>query len=341
MNRRAFSAALAAVPLTAQTGRRVRAAFLGAGHSHAYEKVRLVRSSPKYELAGVWEPDSNVRASYARLGEIAWLDKKQILADKSIEVVFVESDVKTHAALALETVTAGKHVHIEKPPAQTMDEFARIVHIARDKKLHLQTGYMWRFNPAVMRAMEAAKKGWLGDIYLIHARMNTLIDANRRPEWNLFPGGQMYEQGAHLIDIVVRLLGMPKRITPFLRHDGAFDDTLKDNTAAVLEFDRAMAIVISSVLQPAAGPHRALEIFGTKGTAVIRPIEPPALEIDLAADAGPYIKGMQKVMLPRYERYVGDINEMADAIIEGRPLGTTLDQELAVQEVLLTASQMR
>lgn len=340
MNRRTFSTVLAAAPLLGQSGRRVRAAFLGASHSHAAAKVKLVMASPKYELAGIWEPDAKVREGYAKLGSVTLVEKKQILDDKSIEVIFVESGVKDHAQLALEAVSTGKHVHIEKPPARTMDEFNRIVQIAREKKLHLQTGYMWRFNPATLRVIEAVRQGWLGDVYMIHARMNTLVDAASRAEWSLFSGGQMFEMGSHLIDFIVRLLGKPSKVTSFLRHDGAFDDTLKDNTAAVLEYKRAMAVITSSTLQPRAFPLRTIEVFGSRGNAVIRPIEPPSLEVDLAEDAGPYIKGAQKVVLPRYERYVGDIEEMAVAILEAKPLGVSLDEELTIQETVLVASGM-
>ncbi len=336
MNRREF---LAATTVAAQPARRVRAAFLGLAHAHAPDKLRLVASSPDYELHGVWEDDAKVRTALARFTP-RWREKRDILADPQIEAVFIESDVPRHESLALEAVEAGKHVHIEKPPSDSIRGFQRIVDVARRKRLHLQTGYMWRFNPAVVRAIEAAKQGWLGDIYLIHARMNTLIGLDRRPEWDLFSGGQMFEQGAHLIDIVVRTLGMPQRITPFLRHDGDFVDKLKDNTAAVLEFPRAMAIITASVLQPNANPHRALEIMGSQGTAVVRPIEPPSLEIDLATPAGPYGKGRQKVDLPPYERYAGDIAELARAIRGEGKMSVTLDEELAVQETLITASRM-
>ena len=64
------------------------------------------------------------------------------------------------------------------------------------------------------------------------------------------------------------------------------------------------------------------------------------LEIDLAVPAGPYNKGRQKVALPPYERYVGDIAELARAIRGETKMSTSLDDELAVQEVLITASQM-
>lgn len=340
MNRRTFSASLLTLPLAAQPQSRVKAAFLGLQHSHAFDKLRLVQAHSRYTLAGAWEPDPAVRANYKKLPPFPWLSKEAILKDPSISAIFIQSEVKTHGPLALDALHAGKHVHIEKPPSETLAEFQQIVRIARSKNLRLQTGYMWRFNPAVARAVEAAQKGWLGDIYHIHARMNTLIDAGSRPEWNLFSGGQMFEQGAHLTDIIVRILGKPAKITSFLRHDGAFNDTLKDNTAAVFEYPRAFALLVSSVLQPGASRHRTLEILGSKGSAIIRPIEPPSLEIDLTESAGPYQQGHQKVALPPYQRYTGDIDELAAALLDNQPMLVSLDQELAIQETLLRASLM-
>lgn len=332
MRRRDVPMALAAGAAFGQA-RKVRAAFLGASHSHAYDKVRLVRGHPRYELAGIWEPDAQVRAGLSKLGPLPFKEKSEILGDPGVQAIFVESGVAQHAGLALEAVSAGKHVHIEKPPSDSMGIFRRICSIAETRRLLLQTGYMWRFNPAVNGALEAARSGALGDVYLVHARMNTLISEDRRPEWNLFKGGQMFEQGAHLIDIVVRLLGAPRRVTSFLRHDGAFNDTLKDNTLAVLEYDRAMAMIVSSVLQPNANAHRTLEIMGTKGTAVVRPIEPPSLEIEIGGKRN-------KPALRPYERYTGDIDELAAGIADGKPLSVTIEQELQVHEALLRASQM-
>lgn len=336
--RRHFLAAPAAAVF--QGGRKIRAAFLGAGHPHAVPKVRLAAASPDFELAGVWEDDPKVRASLSSIPGLRWLSKDEILADRSIEAVFIESPVPSHGPLAIEALEAGKHCHIEKPAAASLQDMRRIVDLAKSRRRIIQSGYMFRYNPAVERALEAARSGWLGDVYSIHARMSVSATLQGRVETALFPGGQMFEMGAHLIDIVVRLLGRPQRITPFLRHDGNFADSLKDNTAVVLEYPRTMALLATSTLQPNASAHRTLEIFGTEGNAVVRPFEPPALEIDLVTPAGPYAKGRQKVQLPPYERYAGDVAAFADALLGRKPLDTTPDTEMAVTEVLLTASKM-
>lgn len=95
----------------------------------------------------------------------------------------------------------------------------------------------------------------------------------------------MFELGCHLIDPLVRLMGEPARVTPILQKASA--DALADNTVAIFEYLRALGIVTCSALHPGGTRRRAFEIFGSNGSAVLRPIEPPTLSIDLQDAAGP------------------------------------------------------
>lgn len=339
MNRRVFvSSALGAVAASAAQ-RPIRIGFLGASHSHAWAKVVVVRESPLWELVGVSEDAPVHRPQYQKAG-IRLVSQEELLGDASVEVIAVESGVLDHAAHARLVLEAGKHVHLEKPPADNMEEFRELVKLARGKRRFIQLGYMWRYHPGINLALDAARNGWLGEVFLVRGVMNTLIPEERRPDWALFHGGQMFEQGCHLIDPMVRLLGRPERVLPVLRSHGPFNDGLADNTAAVFEYRRALGVVTSSVLHPNAGRHRAFEIFGSNGSAVVRPIEPPSLEIDLAAASGPYRTGLQAPSLPAYSRYVGEFEELARAVRSQGQLSVTLDEDLAVQEALLRASEM-
>lgn len=329
-----------AAPLAAiAQQQKIRIAFLGGSHSHAWPKFQVVRESPHYEIAGVVEEKPQIRKQFEQAG-VRLLSRAALLADPSIEAVAVESDVKPHGRDALDVLGAGKHLHLEKPPAEDLATLNEIVRLADSRKRVLQMGYMWRHNPAVNRALEAARNGWLGEIYQVRAQMNTLVEAQRRPEWGLFPGGQMYEQGSHLIDIMVRLMGRPDKVSSILRRDGRFEDAMKDNTVAILEWPRALGIVLSSTLQPNANAHRFVEILGSNGTATVRPIEPPALSMDLVKAAGSYPGGRHPVQVPPYTRYVDDFDEFAGAIRGQRRIPVTPAQEIAVQETILRASHM-
>jgi len=329
LNRRTFLASglAAARPLNAAPAR-IRIGFLGGSHSHAMGKVEVVRQSPHWELAGVWEPDPAVRAQYQKAG-VPLLSRERLLEDTSIRAIAVESAVQDHAEHARWALEAGKHIHLEKPPAAGFEDFRKLVDLARSKRLLMQMGYMWRYNPATRAAIERARSGRLGDIVYVRATMNTFFPAERRPEFALFHGGDMFEQGAHMVDLVVRLLGKPAKVAPFLRKHGRYNDALLDNTLAVLEYPRALAIVSACCLQQNAMPHRTFEIVGTQATAVVRPIEPPALAIDT-----------RPIETPPYRRYVDDFEELALCVRDNRPLSVTPEVDLAVQETLMLASEM-
>jgi predicted dehydrogenase len=143
-----------------------------------------------------------------------------------------------------------------------------------------------------------------------------------------------------LIDAAVRVLGRPKTITPFVARHGKFDDTLRDNNLAVLEFDRARAVLFNTALQAGSTPQRSFEVLGTKGTATLAPIEPGKLIFNLTDAAGPYKKGSQEISFPAYKRYVDDFTELAAAVRGEQPLTVSLDEELLVAETVLRACGM-
>jgi predicted dehydrogenase len=334
----ASAAGLATPPARGQGDKRVKIAFLGISHSHGAGKLAMVRNNPAYELAGVWDPGAKIPDG------VKTLSREAILSEPSIQAIAVEAevwDLARHARAALE---AGKHVHVEKPPAATLAEFQELQRLALAKKKILQTGYMWRYNPGVTRIFELVHKGWLGDVFLLRAMMNTRIDDEKtRQNWARFQGGDLFEQGSHLVDFMVRLMGKPVKVTSVLRKHGRqfAKDNLMDNTAAILEWQGALGVLTATALQADARIHRFMEVQGTNGTAVLRPIEDPVLAIDLVKAAGPYSKGAQRVELPAYRRYEGDFEELAECILKNKPLSTvTPEQELAVHETLLRAAQM-
>lgn len=320
-------------------GHPVLAGIIGAAHAHGMEKVRLISRSPQFRLVGVAEDDPELVRTITALG-VPIVPRQQLLDSKEIRIIAVESLVRDHARDGREVVEAGKHLHLEKAPASTVAQFREILDIAGRKKLKVQTGYIWRHHPGFAAAFEAVRSGWLGDVFLIRAMMNTQVADSKRALFAEFPGGQMFELAGHLVDPIVRLCGRPQRVAPFLRHDGPVDDTLRDNTLAVLEYPRMMAVVSTATMQPDASRYRSFEIFGTNGTLVMRPIEPPVVEIDLHAPAGPYKTGRQTVALPPFHRYVADLDELAVAVREEKPLAVSPEVELLVHETLLRASAM-
>jgi len=329
----ALASTCASGAVRAADAKRFKAGFLGLSHSHAGAKLRIVQNHPAFSLVGATEESADVQKAYPG---VHWMAQEELF--NSSEVIFVESPVRNHARNALAALQAGKNVHLEKPPSVQYRELVEIAQIARQRNLVLQCGYMWRYHPGFQAIFQAVRQGWLGEIYQVRGTMNNLLPSNERAAWAEFKGGAFFELAAHLVDALIRLMGRPAKVSPFLSSTNR--DELLDNNVAIFEFERAIGIITNSTNQPNANAHRSFDVLGKNGTMTLKPIEQPALHLDLQQAAGPYKAGPQSIPLPKYTRYAGDIDELAAALRGDRQLTVSLAEELLVHEWLLKATGM-
>jgi predicted dehydrogenase len=315
-------------------------AVLGTSHAHAAGKVEVLRASEEWTLMGACEPDEAVRgerSSQPAFRGLRWLTQEELLNDPEIVAAAVEGEVAENMPLAREVVRAGKHLHLEKPPGTSLADFRALVGAATDAGLVLQLGYMFRYNPAFRFAFEAQGQGLLGEVFFVRARMATRISAADRRRLAAYPGGMMFELGCHVLDAVIRLLGVPLEATGCAQHAARDDDALADNTLAVFRFERALAVVESAAMEVDPFPRRRFEVCGTEGSLVIEPLEPPALLASFTSPPTGHPAGWHPVAIPAYQRYVDDFRELAACVREGRPLSISPDHDLAVHAALLQA----
>jgi predicted dehydrogenase len=200
-------------------------------------------------------------------------------------------------------------------------------------------GYQWRYHPAMQAALEAARKGWLGEVYSFRARIDKPTPPADRRELAAFRGGMMFELGCHLIDRATDLLGKPTRVTGHLWHHSSERDTLADNTLAVLEYPRAVAEISVAAMHPHGNSYRTVEITGTNGSVTVRPFTPYRLISHLRDAAGPYPSGLKETSFPadRLPGFSPDFLEMARVIRDGASPSYSADHDLMTHEVLLQA----
>lgn len=337
--RRSFSLSLLSAAAPAAAWRKIRAAAYGIGHAHAAGKVAALRALEAFDLVGVCEPDPQTpRAAPAYQG-VRWLSEKELLEDPSLELIAVEAAVGRNLEYARRCVDAGKHVHLDKPPGEDLAKLRRMLDDAARRNLRVQMGYQWRYQPGIRAVIEAARQGWLGEIYAVRAVINKPTPEAERKALARFRGGMMFELGCHLIDGAVDLFGKPKRVTGFLRSDGAYADGLADNTLAVLEFDRALAEIYVAAMQPNGNAYRTFEVLGTNGSLAARPFSRSKLYGDFKDAAGPYRAGPQVLDAPPDPTppYAPDFMDLARQIREGAPPLWSRQHDLDVQETLLRA----
>ena len=321
---------------------RIRTAVYGIGHAHAMGKIRALRKLEQFEFVGICEPDKSEPRDHEVLQSVRWLSEKELLQDPSIELIAVESAVKTNLAYAHQALDAGAFVHLDKPPGENWEGLKELLEKAGRRKRVVQMGYQWRYHPAMEAAIEAFREGWLGQVYMVRATINKPIDQATRNQLAAFRGGMMFELGCHMIDRIVEVLGKPKRVTSWMRHDAPVKDLLEDNTLAVLEFDQALAEVYVAAQQPNGGNYRTFEILGTKGTATVRPFSPYRLHVDLKEPAGPYKAGAQKVEFPPPQGppYQGDFGELADVIRHRKTPRFSAQHDLDTHHTVLKACKV-
>ena len=85
----------------------------------------------------------------------------------------------------------------------------------------------------------------------------------------------MYILGSHLVDLIVYMMGEPKKITSYLKHTGLDGVDFEDNNLAVLEYDKALARIFVSSVEVNGYGRRQLVVAGSKGTVNICPLERP------------------------------------------------------------------
>jgi predicted dehydrogenase len=317
----------------------VRVAVLGTGHAHGPSKIRTLRTMPEFDFVGICRPDADEPNDGEVFKGVRWLTLDELLRDASIEFVAVESRVQRNLQYAHRCIAAGKHIHLDKAPGEDLESLRSLLTEASRRKRVVQMGYQWRYHPAMQAAIEAARKGWLGRVYLFRATIDKPIPPQERLELAAFRGGMMFELGCHLIDRAVDLLGKPRKVTGILRHDSTIDDALADNTLAILEYERALAEVRVSAFLPHGQQYREIEILGTNGKAVVKPFEPVRLTVDLGDPAGPYKAGVQTIEPPpaRGPSYAPDFLEMVSVIRNGAVPSYSIEHDIITHEALLKA----
>ena len=322
---------------------KVKFAQYGILHSHAAGKAAVLKANPDVSFCGVYEPDPSVRAArgaVAAYDGVNWFEAREdMLDDASIAAIAVEGAIAQNLEFAREALERGKHVWLDKPAGDNWDEFQALVAMARQKGLLLQLGYMFRYNAGFRFILDWANSGRLGDVFSVRGRMSTLVGEDRREGLAVHEGGILFELLCHLMDIVVAVLGRPDRVTSFLRNERGTVPAFRDNAAAIFEYENALAIVESSALEVSAFPSRRFEVYGTRGSIVMEPLEPdPVVRLCLDEARDGFKKGWQTVPVENEPRYVGSLRSMVAEIRGRRPRVRSLDHELIVQETVLRAA---
>ncbi|MCL2224424.1 MAG: Gfo/Idh/MocA family oxidoreductase [Defluviitaleaceae bacterium] len=291
-------------------------------------------------------------------GAKVYTNYEEILQDKSIDVIYVLTPNKSHSAITIAALEAGKHVMCEKPMAKTSAEARAMLETAKRTGKILTIAYQNRFKPEAAYIKKCIERGDLGDIYFAKAHA---LRRRAVPTWGVFlneeeqGGGPLIDIGTHALDLTLWFMDKykPKSVMGSVYHklnengdcgnafgewnpkeftveDSAFGFiTMEDNSTIVLESSWALNILDYS--------EAKATVCGTKGGADMQ----NGVRIN-GDDLGRLYEKSPLIGKAGVDFFEGNTIEPAlqeqfsflNAITKGTPLTVLPEQALAVTEIL-------
>jgi predicted dehydrogenase len=179
-------------------------------------------------------------AQLAALGEgcTCGSDWREPLARADVDAVIIATPPDVQAQILRGAVTAGKHVLVEKPAAQRADELAGLSQLAAEYGVRVRVGFNHRYHRTFQQARRLVDSGVLGPLMYLRARYGHGGRPGYANEWRAIPqrsgGGELIDQGVHLIDLARWFLGEFVEIDGFA-HTYFWDMPVEDNGFMLLK----------------------------------------------------------------------------------------------------------
>ena len=175
---------------------KLKAGVLGAGHLGKIH-LKLLQQSDKFDLVGFYDPDeTNGKKVEKEFGYLYYSSLEALI--EAVDVVDIVTPTLSHYTCAIKAITKGKHVFIEKPITNTVEEAEHIRMLVYENNLRGQVGHVERFNPAFIAIKDE-----------INSPM--FIETHRLAEFN--PRGTdvpvVLDLMIHDIDIILSIVNSP------------------------------------------------------------------------------------------------------------------------------------
>lgn len=270
--------------------------------------------SKRSHLLAVCSRSQETAEAYAKEHKIprAYGSYESMLADPEIDVIYNPLPNHLHAEWTIKAMAAGKHVLCEKPLALSVEEVDAIAAAAKQYGRVVAEAFMYRHHPQTLMVRELVQSGAIGTVKLIRGSFTFVI--SREGDVRLNPdmgGGSIWDVGCYPISYARSLLGAEPlevsgwQVTGQSGVDLTFVGQMRFANDILMQFDSSFDIPF----------HSFMEIVGSAGTLNIpRPFKPGVNEkIYLTRD-----EKIETLTVKGQELYLGEVEDMADAILLGQ-----------------------
>ena len=194
------------------TKRQLKFAAIGLNHSHIYGQTKALLDAGA-ELVAVHAAEDDLATAYMRAFPQARrvAAHREILDDTSIKLIVSSITPDVRAAMAIETMRAGKDVMVDKPGVITLDQLAEVRRVQAETKRIFSVCYSERFeNRATEKASQLVAAGAIGRIVQTVGLGPHALNNNPRPDWfyqRARYGGILCDIAAHQCDQFLHFTG--------------------------------------------------------------------------------------------------------------------------------------
>ena len=279
--------------------------------------IPAIRESKRGELVAVASRSQESADAYAAKWDIpqAFASYDAMLDSDEVDAVYIGLPNHLHKEWSIYALEHGKHVLCEKPFALTLDEVDAMID-ARDRTGNvLAEAFMYRHHPQTKLIKEMVDNGRFGDITVINglfsfAMGDPATNVRMKPEWG---GGAMWDVGVYPMSYMQNLMGgTPERV---------FANQWIGESGVDEVFAGQMTYANGVIGQFSCGfrsPFQTyIEIVGTEGRLMVeRPFVAPQDGKVYFTDPDGKTK---KIKVPKKELYLGEVEDMHAAILDGQP----------------------
>ncbi len=252
-----------------------------------------------------------------------------LLADPDIDVIYNSLPNHLHAEWTIKAVEAGKHVLCEKPLALTLDEVDAIKAAAHKHGRVVAEAFMYRHHPQTLQVQELVKSGSLGALKLIRASFGFFLD--REDDIRVNPemgGGSIWDVGCYPISYARTIVGdaplevFGEQVTGPTGVDLTFAGQMKFANDVLAQIDCSFDIPL----------YWGVEILGSEASLRIPSPFKPEVNEKLFLTRGDQT---ETIIVKGQELYIGEVEDMADAILLGKNPHISLDDSRVNIAVIL------
>ncbi len=248
-----------------------RVVVVGAGRAGSH-RAAAVAADGASRLVAVCDVDEKAARRLAvEHGARAHGDWRALAAADGVDLVVVSTPHHLLAEISVAALEAGRHVLCEKPLGRNAAEVDEVAAAARENGRVLRAGYNHRFHPAVEGVRQAAGEGSLGPLMFVRGRYGHGGRPGYDREWRsdaaVSGGGELLDQGAHLVDLFLWILGCDFEAFSAEAVTAFWDMPVEDNAFALMR-TTAGQIASLHVSWTQWKNLFSLEVFGRDGYAV-------------------------------------------------------------------------